>query len=258
MPVSLLSLDCVCSLAGVAVRLQEVNAAPVRFISDLLVEDTWSHVFMDTLAPRGFVKVRECSSRNGPGVYPNMSNHVFRALFKNACTVSLRRCANTVKYWVHGSHSMRVTDVSRLLKASVKDFSLRSLLVLFQSLNPALIFQAVGRKRWSTNKKKRLAACSLTNHMTNSFFPLLIQVTSIRMQGLLLLVFAKQIHLPYIRKIQTNYTRTGIFGYWVRKDSGSTGWPRTSRTNSVLWTLHAAGIRCLGGLNHYERPIVIV
>lgn len=70
--------------------------------------------------------------------------------------------------------------------------------------------------------------------MTNSFFSLLIQVTSIRMQGLLLLVFAKQIHLPYIRKIQTNYTRTGIFGYWVRKDSGSTGWPRTSRTNSVL------------------------
>lgn len=40
------------------VRLQEVNATPVRFISDLLVEDTWSHVFMDTLAPRGFVKVQ--------------------------------------------------------------------------------------------------------------------------------------------------------------------------------------------------------
>lgn len=42
---------CVCSL-------QEVNATPVRFISDMLAEDSWSHVFMDTLAPRGFVKVR--------------------------------------------------------------------------------------------------------------------------------------------------------------------------------------------------------
>lgn len=42
------------------------------------------------------------------------------------------------------------------------------------------------------------------------------QVTSIRMQGLLLLLFAKQIHLPYIQKIQATYTRTGIFGYWVR------------------------------------------
>lgn len=43
----------------VCVSLQEVNAAPVRFISDLLVEDSWSHVFMNALAPRGFVKVRE-------------------------------------------------------------------------------------------------------------------------------------------------------------------------------------------------------
>lgn len=43
----------------VCVSLQEVNATPVRFISDLLMEDSWSHVFMDTLAPRGFVKVKE-------------------------------------------------------------------------------------------------------------------------------------------------------------------------------------------------------
>lgn len=44
-------------------RLQEVNAAPVRFISDMLVEDSWSHVFMDTLAPRGFIKVRLVMAR---------------------------------------------------------------------------------------------------------------------------------------------------------------------------------------------------
>lgn len=48
---NLLLLDCV--------RLQEVNATPVKFMSDLLVEDSWSHVFMGTLAPRGFVKVRQ-------------------------------------------------------------------------------------------------------------------------------------------------------------------------------------------------------
>lgn len=51
---------CFCSPG---VSLQEVNATPVRFISDLLVEDTWSHVFMDTLAPRGFVKVRRRNAR---------------------------------------------------------------------------------------------------------------------------------------------------------------------------------------------------
>ncbi|KAM8741635.1 inositol polyphosphate 5-phosphatase K isoform 2-T2 [Acanthopagrus schlegelii] len=95
---SLLQLDVQPPADLYVIGLQEVNATPVRFISDMLVEDSWSHVFMDTLAPRGFVKV-----------------------------------------------------------------------------------------------------------------------TSIRMQGLLLLVFAKQIHLPFIRKIQTNYIRTGIFGYWGNK-----------------------------------------
>ncbi|XP_049896740.1 inositol polyphosphate 5-phosphatase K isoform X2 [Epinephelus moara] len=95
---SLLQLDVQPPTDLYVIGLQEVNATPIRFISDLLAEDSWSHVFMDTLAPRGFVKVK-----------------------------------------------------------------------------------------------------------------------SIRMQGLLLLVFAKQIHLPYIRNIQTTYTRTGIFGYWGNK-----------------------------------------
>ncbi|XP_030292898.1 inositol polyphosphate 5-phosphatase K isoform X1 [Sparus aurata] len=95
---SLLQLDVQPPADLYVIGLQEVNATPVRFISDMLAEDSWSHVFMDTLAPRGFVKV-----------------------------------------------------------------------------------------------------------------------TSIRMQGLLLLVFAKQIHLPFIRKIQTTYVRTGIFGYWGNK-----------------------------------------
>ncbi|KAI3373674.1 hypothetical protein L3Q82_022268, partial [Scortum barcoo] len=95
---SLLQLDVQPPADLYVIGLQEVNATPVRFISDLLAEDSWSHVFMDTLAARGFVKV-----------------------------------------------------------------------------------------------------------------------TSIRMQGLLLLVFAKQFHLPFIRNIQTTYTRTGIFGYWGNK-----------------------------------------
>ncbi|XP_053298026.1 inositol polyphosphate 5-phosphatase K [Pleuronectes platessa] len=95
---SLLQLDVQPPTDLYVIGLQEVSASPVRFISDLLVEDSWSHVFMDTLAPRGFIKVK-----------------------------------------------------------------------------------------------------------------------SVRMQGLLLLVFAKQVHLPYIRDIQTTYTRTGVFGYWGNK-----------------------------------------
>lgn len=95
---SLLQLDVQPPTDIYVIGLQEVNATPVRFISDLIVEDSWSHVFMDTLAPRGFIKV-----------------------------------------------------------------------------------------------------------------------SSVRMQGLLILLFAKQLHLPFIRNIQTTYTRTGIFGYWGNK-----------------------------------------
>lgn len=42
------------------------------------------------------------------------------------------------------------------------------------------------------------------------------QVMSIRMQGLVLVIFSKLEHVPFIKDIQTTYTRTGIYHYWVR------------------------------------------
>ncbi|XP_063061874.1 inositol polyphosphate 5-phosphatase Ka isoform X1 [Engraulis encrasicolus] len=80
------------------IGLQEVRAAPLKFVTDLAFDDSWSHLFMDTLAPLGYVKV-----------------------------------------------------------------------------------------------------------------------SSIRMQGLLLLFFSHLKHVPFIRDIQVSYTRTGIFGYWGNK-----------------------------------------
>ncbi|XP_036954761.1 phosphatidylinositol 4,5-bisphosphate 5-phosphatase A isoform X2 [Acanthopagrus latus] len=44
-----------------------------------------------------------------------------------------------------------------------------------------------------------------------------VLVTSQRMQGLLLLVFAKYFHLPFLRGVQTETTRTGLGGYWGNK-----------------------------------------
>ncbi|XP_067362910.1 inositol polyphosphate 5-phosphatase Ka isoform X1 [Channa argus] len=44
-----------------------------------------------------------------------------------------------------------------------------------------------------------------------------VKVSSIRMQGLLLLFFSKVQHVPFIRDIQATYTRTGMFGYWGNK-----------------------------------------
>ncbi|KAJ8379314.1 hypothetical protein SKAU_G00000920 [Synaphobranchus kaupii] len=43
------------------------------------------------------------------------------------------------------------------------------------------------------------------------------RVTSQRMQGVLLLVFAKYYHLPFLRGVQTESTRTGLGGYWGNK-----------------------------------------
>ncbi|XP_060060097.1 inositol polyphosphate 5-phosphatase K isoform X1 [Erinaceus europaeus] len=44
-----------------------------------------------------------------------------------------------------------------------------------------------------------------------------IRVSYVRMQGLLLLVFAKHQHLPFIQILSTNTTPTGLFGYWGNK-----------------------------------------
>ncbi|KAK5868218.1 hypothetical protein PBY51_009252 [Eleginops maclovinus] len=44
-----------------------------------------------------------------------------------------------------------------------------------------------------------------------------VKVSSVRLQGLLLLFFCKLEHLPFIRDIQATYTRTGIYGYWGNK-----------------------------------------
>ncbi|XP_051718625.1 inositol polyphosphate 5-phosphatase Ka isoform X1 [Ctenopharyngodon idella] len=80
------------------IGLQEVKAAPLKFVTDLAFEDSWSHLFMNTLAPLGYIKV-----------------------------------------------------------------------------------------------------------------------SSIRMQGLLLLFFSKLEHIPFIRDTQVTYTRTGLYGYWGNK-----------------------------------------
>ncbi|XP_041826092.1 inositol polyphosphate 5-phosphatase K [Melanotaenia boesemani] len=44
-----------------------------------------------------------------------------------------------------------------------------------------------------------------------------VLVASQRMQGVLLLVFSKFFHLPFLRGVQTQSTRTGLGGYWGNK-----------------------------------------
>ncbi|KAM9320861.1 inositol polyphosphate 5-phosphatase K isoform 3-T3 [Gastrophryne carolinensis] len=44
-----------------------------------------------------------------------------------------------------------------------------------------------------------------------------VRLSSIRMQGLLLLTFVKLKHIPFVQDIRTNYIRTGLYGYWGNK-----------------------------------------
>lgn len=57
-------------------------------------------------------------------------------------------------------------------------------------------------------------SCLFMNTLTSLGY---IKVSSVRMQGLLLLLFSKLEHVPFIRDIRTTYTRTGIYGYWGNK-----------------------------------------
>ncbi|KAL7986699.1 hypothetical protein Chor_012982 [Crotalus horridus] len=43
------------------------------------------------------------------------------------------------------------------------------------------------------------------------------RVSTVRMQGVILFVFAKYYHLPFLQNIQTDCTRTGLGGYWGNK-----------------------------------------
>lgn len=46
------------------------------------------------------------------------------------------------------------------------------------------------------------------------------------MQGVILLLFAKYYHLPFLRDVQTDCTRTGLGGYWVSEEVIGAGSPK--------------------------------
>ncbi|XP_026576935.1 inositol polyphosphate 5-phosphatase K [Pseudonaja textilis] len=57
-----------------------------------------------------------------------------------------------------------------------------------------------------------------TAALTTALAPLgYVRVSSIRMQGIVLILFAKQAHLPFIRSVRSQFTRTGLHGYWGNK-----------------------------------------
>uniref|UniRef100_A0A8C1Q422 Inositol polyphosphate-5-phosphatase Ja n=1 Tax=Cyprinus carpio TaxID=7962 RepID=A0A8C1Q422_CYPCA len=76
-----------------------------------------------------------------------------------------------------------------------------------------------------------------------------VLVASRRMQGVFLLVFSKFCHLPFLRGVQTQSTRTGLGGYWVRGISERMI-QRMENFESILQQQQFEGSMAVGVLDH--------
>ncbi|NWI98363.1 PI5PA phosphatase, partial [Crypturellus undulatus] len=81
---------------------------------------------------------------------------------------------------------------------------------------------AIGLQEVNSKLNKRLKDALFTDQWSELFMDVLspfsfVLVSTVRMQGLFLLLFAKYQHLPFLRDIQTDCTRTGLGGCWGNK-----------------------------------------
>ncbi|XP_008968188.3 inositol polyphosphate 5-phosphatase K isoform X1 [Pan paniscus] len=99
-------------------------------------------------------------------------------------------------------------DLSDLLQLNNRNLNLDIYVIGLQELNSgiiSLLSDAAFNDSWSSFLMDVLSPLSF------------IKVSHVRMQGILLLVFAKYQHLPYIQILSTKSTPTGLFGYWGNK-----------------------------------------
>ncbi|XP_063769477.1 phosphatidylinositol 4,5-bisphosphate 5-phosphatase A isoform X2 [Pseudophryne corroboree] len=104
---------------------------------------------------------------------------------------------------------------------SVPPTDLTSLLCLNAGDGKTDMF-VIGLQEVNSMINKRLKDALFSDQWSEMFMDVLspfsyVLVSSVRMQGCLLLVFAKYFHLPFLRDVQTDCTRTGLGGYWGNK-----------------------------------------
>lgn len=99
-------------------------------------------------------------------------------------------------------------DITSLLGLNVGDGNTDMYIIGLQEVNSMInkrLKDALFTDQWSEVCMERLSPFGF------------VLVTSQRMQGVLLLIFAKYFHLPFLRGVQTETTRTGLGGYWGNK-----------------------------------------
>ncbi|XP_052545124.1 inositol polyphosphate 5-phosphatase K isoform X1 [Tympanuchus pallidicinctus] len=97
-----------------------------------------------------------------------------------------------------------------------------SSLLQLDSLSPAMDMYVIGLQEVNSRITNFLSDLAFDDPWSIFFMSVLsplgyIKLSSVRMQGLLLLVFVKHAHLPFVRDVHTHYTRTGLYGYWGNK-----------------------------------------
>ncbi|KAM6315931.1 inositol polyphosphate 5-phosphatase K isoform 2-T2 [Podargus strigoides] len=95
-------------------------------------------------------------------------------------------------------------------------------LLQLNSLGPTMDMYVIGLQEVNSKITNFLSDLAFDDPWSIFFMTVLsplgyIKLSSVRMQGLLLLIFVKHVHLPFIRDIHTHYTRTGLYGYWGNK-----------------------------------------
>ncbi|XP_062307831.1 phosphatidylinositol 4,5-bisphosphate 5-phosphatase A [Osmerus eperlanus] len=142
---------------------------------------------------------------------PHLTPHAQRA-FSVAGTADTQ--AQTVEdfrvhiiTWNVGS-AMPPDDITALLGLHIGDGNTDMYIIGLQEVNSMInkrLKDVLFTDQWSDVCMERLCPFGY------------VLVTSQRMQGVLLLVFAKYYHLPFLRGVQTQTTRTGLGGYWGNK-----------------------------------------
>ncbi|XP_068460961.1 phosphatidylinositol 4,5-bisphosphate 5-phosphatase A [Clinocottus analis] len=147
---------------------------------------------------------------SGP-VAPHLNPHAHRALSVAGTADTQAQIVEDFRLhvitWNVGS-ATPPDDITSLLGLNVGDGNTDMYIIGLQEVNSMInkrLKDVLFTDQWSEVCMERL---SLFGY---------VLVTSQRMQGLLLLVFAKYFHLPFLRGVQTETTRTGLGGYWGNK-----------------------------------------
>ncbi|XP_028914190.1 phosphatidylinositol 4,5-bisphosphate 5-phosphatase A isoform X4 [Ornithorhynchus anatinus] len=154
----------------------------------------------------------------GGRISPSPHSLDLPAPFDSPCSEPLWSAHSTCK----GDPGFRITVVTWNVGTAMPPDDVTSLLHLNTDESSTTDMIAIGLQEVNSMINKRLKDALFTDQWSELFMEVLapfnfVLVSTVRMQGVILLVFAKYYHLPFLQNVQTDCTRTGLGGYWGNK-----------------------------------------